>query len=123
MSICFSSWREGSSSTRTTRFCMASRKRLGIDWSASPTRRSNSARCTSRLSHFRRALLLERLEIRTGVLRGASLAERLGPADAAPVQNQDVRGSRPVLWRKRGSQLLFDGLGIIGFRDAQAVGD
>jgi len=39
------------------------------------------------------------------------------------VENQRIRRARPVGWRNRGAELLFDDDGIVGPGDANAVRD
>ena len=88
ISISRSSSRDGSSSTTIARLFIASRKRRGIDASASATRRSNRSRSTA---WFRD----DGVEVVAFVLHGALVAQRLRLADAAAVQDQGVGGARP----------------------------
>src|SRR5258708_26530841 len=79
-----------------TRFCMLSRRRRGMDRSASATRRSNRSRCNGTLLlGVRRPILGERPHVVALVLDRAPIAQRLGPADATPVQDQRIRGTSP----------------------------
>src|SRR5579862_5337405 len=105
-------------------FRISLRNRFGIDWSASATSFSNLARSTG---SFRRSALSSQFRVLSSEFRRPRpfarhdqpevialvadetfVAERLGPADAAAVEDQRVRGLRPPLRRHRGAELLFD---------------
>src|SRR5262245_14521526 len=96
-------------------FFIAIRNRAGIEASASATWLSNCFLCT--------ALCNDVLVVVAPLLHNALLAEWLGPADAAPVQDERVGGTRPALLRHRRAQLLLDDDGIVPFGDANPVRD
>src|SRR5262249_9107240 len=105
----------GSSSTTMAMFFIASRKRCGIDASASATCRSNSFRCTGLRDHETEVIAL--------VADDALIAERFGTADAPAVENQRVGGARPAFLRHRVSELLLDEHRIVALGDANPVRD
>src|SRR4051812_1087503 len=109
MSMSASRPASGSSSTTIAIFCIASRNRLGIDASASATRRSNSDFFTDRFPGQLRAFARDDgPKIVALVADGALVAERFGSADPPAVEDQRVGRSRPPLGRQRGAQLLLD---------------
>src|SRR5438093_2549984 len=125
---------DGSSSTTMAMFCIALRKRRGIEASASATSRSNSLRSTFlRLSlalpglrgFLRRFLVADARDDETEVVAVVAhdtlIAERFGPADAPAVEDQRVGGARPPLRRHRAGQLRLDLDRVVAFRDADAV--
>ena len=63
-----------------------------------------------------------RIEVAVGA-DDAAIAERARLADAAAVQDERVRRSRPVRGGHGRAQLLLDDLGIVGPGDADPVGD
>src|SRR5690242_3476309 len=130
MSISASSSADGSSSTTMAMFCIALRKRRGTEASASATSFSNAFRFTRGLlcgfrgwrglapagQRRRRARLFrgfavagagdDQPEIIAVVAHHALVAQRLRPADAASVEDERVRGSRPAIGRHGGGELL-----------------
>ena len=55
--------------------------------------------------------------------RRAAIAERFGPANPTPVQDERVGGERPHCFRERGTQLRFNFDWVGSRRDAQAPSD
>ena len=110
---------DGSSSMTIAMLLMASRKWSGIDASASSTHARNSSRVMASFASLslrgRRlgAKLLVVPAVRTHL---APVAQRLGPAHAAPVQNERIGRLRPSRGRQQSSQLLLRLDRIIGRR-------
>src|SRR5689334_9410471 len=139
------SW-SGSSSTTIAMFCIALRKRRGIDRNASATSCSNAfrstrlrVRCLRELGAARElgalcglrelcGLLFRRLavagagdheaEVVAVVADRTLIAQRFGPADSPSVQNQGARRARPPLLRHCAAQLLFDRFRIVALGNA-----
>src|SRR6476660_6222990 len=111
MPISRSRARDGSSSTTIAMFFIASRKRRGIDASASATSFSNRSRCTAGFRNDGVEVLALRLD-------RAAVAERLRPADAAAVQDERIGRSRPARLWQRAAELLFDEHWIVTLGDA-----
>src|SRR5262245_55988049 len=126
----------GSSSTTMAMFCIALRKRRGIECSASATSCSNAFRSTPGRCGLLATLgrpLLRRLavarprddepEVVAVVANRALVAKGRRPADAAAMKDQRVRGARPSFRRQGGAELLFHFDRIVAFGDADAIGN
>src|SRR5713101_3519243 len=103
-------------------FVIAVRKRRGMEASASATSCSNCFRSTWFLPG--RAAPLSRNDGTVEVARiphNALLAERLGTADAPPVEDQRIGSARPSLFGKRVAQLLLGHDRVVRFGDADPV--
>src|SRR5215831_18163766 len=111
---------DGSSSTTMAMFFIASRKRRGMEASASATCFSNRERCTGRLASRTPRLDLARagddvLVVVAVVAHHTLIAERRRTADAPAVQDQRVRRAGPARRRQRAAQLLFDVDRVVAF--------
>src|ERR1051326_5296128 len=127
MPISRSSSFDGSSSTTMAMLLIASRKRRGMDASASATRRSNVSRRTRLRIPGPLSPGLVRLPLSPGLVRSprppgrddrrvviallshdADVALRLWIADATAVENQRVRRPRPAFLGHRSAELVLD---------------
>src|ERR1051325_8123780 len=109
-------------------FFIASRKRRGIEASASATCFSNRARCTGVLACRTPRLDLARagddvMVVVAVVADDALVAERRRRTDAPSMQDERVRRAGPALLRQRATQLLLDSHGVVAFGDADPVRD
>src|SRR5437773_6381990 len=103
-------------------FCIASRKRRGIDASASATWRSNAARSTGRPRAFRCPLACDDgLVVHAIVAYRALIAERLRPAYSTAVEDERVGRLRPARPGHRFTQLLLDDFRVVGLGAADAI--
>src|SRR5262245_50505387 len=102
---------------------IASRKRRGMLASASATRLSKAARRTTASGGHAAGSHGARLVVGALILRGTPVAQRLGPADAAAVEDERVRGPGPAALRQRTAELRFDRFRLVRFGNAEAVGD
>src|SRR5437773_7720153 len=118
---------DGSSSTTIAMLRMASRNRRGMEARASATRRSKSGLFILDPPLFPRGLRAldgdDLLEVLAVVRHCALVAQRLGSADPASMEDEGIGRPRPALGRQRAAQLLLDDLGLVRFGDTNPIGD